>query len=162
MNRFLELMHDIPRLGPAQFDFSRRELRFPAVVAESHLRLWKPGEPIPDRGARILFGTATWSGYDMHLLDILDQALAEQSDDAPTIEVFNAGILTAIQDFERYIPGLEAHHTPVLGIWKDGRLVERQFGYHAADRLARMFGTTADEIVDFVRNRIAARASLFF
>jgi hypothetical protein len=107
----------------------------------------------------MLFGTATWSGYDMHLLDVIDQALADRGGDLPMVEVFNAGILTTIDDFEKYIPGLEAHHTPVLGIWEDGRLVERQFGYHAGDRIARMFGTTADEVVAFVRSRIAARAS---
>src|SRR4051794_21239469 len=158
MNRFLDLTHDTPRLGPGQFDFSHRDRRFPMVVAESHLRLWMPGDPIPSRGMRILFGPTTWSEYDTHLLDVIDRALAEQGDDAPVVEVFNAGDLTTVEEFERYIPGLEAHHTPVLGIWQDGRLVQRQFGYHASDRIARMFGTTADEIVDYVRSRITARA----
>jgi hypothetical protein len=158
MNRFLDLTHDTPRLGPGEFDFSHRELRFPAVVAESNLRLWKPGEPIPNRGTRLLFGTATWSGYDTHLLDVIDQALADRDDDQPIVQVFNAGILTTFEDFEKFIPGLEAHHTPVLGIWQDGKLVERQFGYHASDRIARMFGTSADEIVEFVRNRVTARS----
>jgi hypothetical protein len=158
MNHFLELTHDTPRLGPGQFDVANRDRQFPAVVEESNFRLWKPGDPIPARGTWTLFGVAMWSQYDMHLLDVINQALAEQGDNVPNVEVFNAGILTSTEEFERYIPRLEAHHTPVLGIWQDGRLVERQFGYHASDRLARMFGTSADEIVDYVRNRIAARA----
>ena len=161
MNRFLDLIDQtppIPGRGPGHFDFSNPDRLFPAVVAESHLRLWKPGDPIPAHGLRLLFGTATWSGYDMHLLDVIDKTLSEQGGDAPIVEVFNAGNLTTVEEFEKYIPGLEAHHTPVLGIWQGGRLIERQFGYHAADRLARMFGTSADEIVDYVRSRIAARA----
>jgi|SRR4051812_24058167 hypothetical protein len=162
MNRFLDLIDQtppIPGQGPGHFDFSNPDRLFPAAVSESRLRLWKPGDPIPARGLRLLFGTATWSGYDMHLLDVIDQALAEKAHDAPTVEVFNAGNLTSVEDFEKYIPGLEAHHTPVLGIWQDGRLVERQYGYHAGDRLARMFGTSADAIVEFVRRLQAARAS---
>jgi hypothetical protein len=154
MSRFLDLS-DRPHDAAAPYAVDHD---FPAAVAESHLRLWKPGDPIPDRGTRVLFGVAMWSQYDLHLLDVINQALAERDDNDLTVDVFNAGILTTLEDFENYIPGLEAHHTPVLGIWQDGKLIERQFGYHASDRIARMFGASADEIVEFVRNRITARS----
>jgi hypothetical protein len=154
MSRFLDLAdrpHDAA--NPYAIDHD-----FPAAVADSHLRLWKPGDPIPRHGTWILFGVAMWSQYDLHLLDVIDGAIAERSDDVPTVAVFNAGILADVREFESYIPGLEAHHTPVLGIWQDGQLVERKYGYHAHDRVARMFGTSADEVVDYVRGRMAARA----
>jgi hypothetical protein len=155
MSRFLDLNKHTPKIADGVFDFSARELLFPATVAASRLRLWAPGNPIPDKGTRILLGTATWSGYDMHLLDVIDEALRKMNGKAPLVEVFNAGILTSQDAFEHYIPGIgEVLQMPVVGVWHDGRLVERASGYAARDLAARMFGFSSDQIVDFIRSRI--------
>jgi hypothetical protein len=133
---------------------------FDMAAAQSHLRSWKPGAPITDRGTRVLVGVATWSGYDMRLLDVIDEALGRQDGEAPRVEVFNASYLPNQDVFEQYIPGLPpVFHTPVVGVWRDGILQERAEGYNARELVARMFGSSSDEIVDFIDRYQAARAS---
>jgi hypothetical protein len=133
---------------------------FEVAVAHSRLRLWKPSDPIADRGIRVLVGTATWSGYDMRLLDVIDEALARMGTDAPLIEVFDASYLPSQEAYRDYIPGLPmVFHTPVAGVWHDGVLRERAEGYDARELVARMFGSSSDEIVEFVRRFRAVRAS---
>jgi hypothetical protein len=152
MSRFLDLNEHTPKIADGVFDFSARELLFPATVAASRLRLWSPGDPIPDTGTRILIGTATWSGYDMRLLDVIDEALGHMNGRAPVVEVFNAGSLTRQEAFDDYIPSIgEVLQMPVVGVWQDGRLVEQASGYAARELVARMFGSTSDEIVEFIR-----------
>lgn len=158
MNRFLDLMDQTPELGPGRFDFHQPDRLFPAAVAESQLHLWQPGDPIPDRGTWILIGTATWSGYDMHLLDVIDDALSRANGDAPRVDVFNGGVLTSQEAFTDYIPGLgEIGQLPVAGVWRDGRLTEKASGYFACQLVAPMFGSSADGIVNFIRDRTAER-----
>jgi hypothetical protein len=162
MSRFLDLMDQtppIPGKGPGHFDFSNPDRLFPAVVGESPFRLWKPGDPIARQGTRILIGVATWSGYDMQLLDMLEEALS-RAKDAPLVEVFNAGILTSAEAFEDYIPGLPPPmQMPVVGVWQDGVLTERAEGYFARDLVARMFGSSSDAVVAALDQAWAARAS---
>jgi hypothetical protein len=158
MNRFLDLKDQVPELGPGRFDFQNPDRLFPAAVAESRLHLWKPGDPIADRGTRILVGAATWSGYDMHLLDVIDEALGRMNSNAPRVDVFNAGALTSQEAFADYIPELgEIGQLPVAGIWRDGRLTEKAFGYFASKLVAPIFGTTAEEIVKFIRDLYSER-----
>jgi hypothetical protein len=146
MTRFLDLFAD---------DGGDDDRAFEAAVAKSHLRLWKPGDPIADTGVRVLLGTATWSGYDMRLLDVVDEALSRLGPAAPLVEVFDASYLPSQDVFHEYIPGLPpVFHTPVVGVWRDGTLHERGEGYDARELVARMFGSSSDEIVDFIRSRV--------
>src|SRR5215471_5072327 len=62
---------------------------FPNRVAQSRLHLWRPTDPIVARGTRLFVGIATWSGFDLRLLDILDQALQEGTILDDHIDVFN-------------------------------------------------------------------------
>jgi hypothetical protein len=162
MSRFLDLMHQtppIPEKGPGCFDFSNPDRLFPAAVGESPFRLWKPGDPIARQGTRILIGVATWSGYDMQLLDMLEEALSRATD-VPLVEVFNAGILTSMDEFYKYILEVpDVFHTPAVGVWRDGVLTERAAGYAARDLVARMFGFSSDAVVAAVDQAQAARAS---
>ena len=154
MSRFLDLTDYAPELTPGHFDFSAREHLFPSVVADSSFRLWKTGDPIRNRGVRILLGVAVWSGYDTHLLDVIEKALASMNGEVPVVEVFNAGILTSQEAFADYIPQLgEVMQMPVVGVWRNGELAERASGYEARELVARMFRSSSDEIVNFVRNR---------
>lgn len=154
MNRFLDLMEQTPELGPGRFDFENPDRLFPATVAESRLHLWKPGDPVLGDGMRILIGAATWSGYDMHLLDVIDEALGRMNGNVPRVDVFNAGVLTSLDDFADYIPGLgEIGQLPVAGIWRDGRLTDKASGYFACKLVAPVVGSTADEIVAFIQHR---------
>jgi hypothetical protein len=156
MSRFLELNDYTPKVSDGMPDFAARELRFPATVAASRLRLWEPGDPIPNRGTRVLVGAAVWSRYDMLLLDLIDEALRNWNAGAPHVDVFNAGILTSQKAIEDYIPGIgEVLQMPAVGLWHDGRLVKSASGYEGRDLVAQMFGSSSDEIVDQVRSRIS-------
>ncbi|HJT76734.1 MAG TPA: hypothetical protein VJ739_05985 [Gemmataceae bacterium] len=131
------------------------EREFPAAVAGSSLRLWRPGDPLSDHGTRILIGIATWSGYDMRLLDVVEEGMARGS--APAVAVFNTSDCRTQDDFNKYVPGLGAvYQTPVVGIWQDGRLEWSGQGAEARERVARLFGSGPDEIGKYVGDRMNA------
>jgi hypothetical protein len=113
---------------------------FPAAVAHSPLRLWAPGDPVPARGDRLLIGIATWSGRDMALLDAVSQSLRDRHPPV-TIEVFNVAGCASPDVFDRYVPGIGAvYHTPVVGLWSEGRLVDKASGKAGHDLIARVVG----------------------
>lgn len=133
--------------------------QFPAFVQASPLRLWNLGDTISSPGARVLIGVATWSGYDMRLLDVIAAALARNSTAAPVVEVFNVADCRQLADFRKYVPGLRhVEHTPVVGVWRDGQMEQSKEGYEARELAARMFGSSAAEIVAYVRDWIKAQA----
>jgi len=124
---------------------------FVTIVTQSPFRLWSPGDAIPSQGVRILIGVATWSGFDMRLLDVIAEGLARDAANAPVVQVFNTADCRDQQSFTHYIPNMPSVcQTPVAGIWRDGRLEWFEQGYAARDHLARMFGSTSDAIVNFV------------
>jgi hypothetical protein len=130
-------------LGPSQQDL---DVRFPSVVASSPFRLWSPGKAIPAKGKRLLVGVATWSAYDMRLLDAVAQALRKQPCDL-TVEVFNVADCASPQAFDRYVPGIgPVFHTPVAGLWSDGNLVEQATGKPGRELVARVSGLDAPEV----------------
>jgi putative restriction endonuclease len=101
---------------------------FPAAVSKSPFRLWSPGDPIPATGDRLLIGVATWSAQDLALLDAVSQALATRRPGL-VVDVFNVAECPSPQAFERYVPGMgNVFHTPVVGLWSDGRLVDKASG----------------------------------
>jgi hypothetical protein len=155
MNRFMTLFWSYRELSPGEQQRAvHRE--FPAVVAQSPFRLWRPGDSVPGNGIRIRIGVATWSGYDMRLLDVLAEGVLRAP--APAMEVFDTADCCQQADFEKYIPDIgDVYQTPVVGIWQDGRLEWSGQGYEARERVARMFGSSSDEIVAFVMDRINAQ-----
>jgi len=131
---------------------------FPAIVAESPLRLWRPGDPILERGSRLLVGVATWSGYDMRLLDVVAKSLCRTGASQPLVEIFNTAECRQPRDFKNYIPTLPTvTHTPVVGIWQDGELVWSGEGNAAREEVAHRFQSGAAEIVDYVQQWITTR-----
>jgi hypothetical protein len=142
MSRFLDLMGD-PRHDPA--DTNRR---FQERVAASPFRPWSPGDPIPEAGLRLLMGVATWSAYDLRLLDLVEETPRENWPTPLVLELFNVDDCRSLDDFDRYIPGLgKVFHTPVVGLWRDGRLTEKAEGNAARDLAARLFGSSSDAVV---------------
>jgi hypothetical protein len=113
---------------------------FPTIVSRSPLHLWSPGDPIPRQGNRLLIGVATWSASDMRLLDAIAQALHERAP-ALAVDVFNVAECRAPADFDRYVPGIGAVlQTPVVGLWSEGRLVEKASGFAGRELAARTCG----------------------
>lgn len=133
--------------------------QFPELVASSPFNLWRPGDAIPEHGPRHLIGVATWSGYDMRLLDVIAESIRHHPVDPTTIDVFNTADCHSVKDFARYIPGLnEVSHTPVWSFWNNGELCASVEGHTARGELAKFFGSTASEINAFVQDWIKGRA----
>lgn len=134
--------------------------RFPEVVAASPFHLWRPGDPIHEQDVRYLIGVATWSGYDMRLLDVIAEALAVHPNGSPpVIDVFNTADCQRPQDFDRYISGIGAVlHTPVVGFWHNGELACFEQGHAAREFLAGIFDFHSADIITFVQNWIKAQA----
>jgi hypothetical protein len=148
MNRFLENSQSALRAGGHPDPAAEADRLFPEIVRQSPLHLFAPGDPIPKSGMFILIGVATWSMYDLHLLDVV---CSRQS---PAVaSVFNTAGVTQDQ-LGRLVPGIgPVFHTPVLGVWRDGQVAEVSSGAAARDRIARMFGFDSDEIIRFVRDQ---------
>ena len=133
--------------------------RFPELVAASPFRLWRPGEPVAAKGFRVLIGVATWSGYDMRLLDAIVEAYSRYPLDLPTIDVFNIADCRNAEEFARYFPGQnEVVQTPVVGFWRDAQFYSFGQGHAARELVAGLFGFTSTEIVAFVQDWIKGRA----
>lgn len=124
-------------LGPGQ---KKLDDRFPSAVSTSPFRLWSPGDPIPAGGKRLLIGVATWSAYDMKLLDAVSQALPRLPAGL-TVEVFNVADCSSPEAFDQYVPGIgSVFHTPVVGLWCDGKLVDKATGRAGRELVARLSG----------------------
>lgn len=107
------------------------------MLASSHLRSWAEEEPPPAQGVRLLLLVATWSRYDLQLLDTLNQRIASPQDvvrlDVASIDDFYQ------EDFERVLPGIDRVRVePVLGVWRDGALTERLWGWPAKNRVLEL------------------------
>ncbi len=114
---------------------------FPLLVERSRLHLWRPGEPIV-ASRRLLVGVATWSLYDLSLLDRLDDAAARDAAVVDRIDVFDLDRMER-GDFEDHLPGLgEVLGTPVVGFWEDGIAGEKGFGWRAIAIISDLFGFT--------------------
>jgi hypothetical protein len=133
--------------------------QFPKLVAASPLHLWRSGDPIIFKdNVRTLIGVATWSGYDMRLLDVIAEALPRQADPL-LVDVFNTADCQRAEDFARYIPELqEVSQTPVVGFfWQKEQFSTFSQGHAAREWIAKIFGSTSAEIVAFVQDWIKGR-----
>ncbi len=134
---FHDLYRQQSRPVDGVFPADRRGEMFPDCVASSrHLHLWAPGDPIPDQGARLLIGVAMWSGYDLNLLDVIEAAPLVPG----RIDVFDVDTVRPDPtDLRQYIPGFVVDsHTPFVGLWLYGRLVESASGYAARQLVTRV------------------------
>lgn len=144
MNTFHDLFQHKTRwagVGPVP---DRRPLLFPGFVERSpKLHLWSPDMLVPETGPRLLLGVATWSGYDAKLLDLLE----ELPSSAVRVDVFDIDTCQQPGDLDRYVPGAAPpNHTPLVGYWLDGKLVESASGFHGRQLVARVCGIPFEEV----------------
>ncbi len=134
--RFTELR----RTGlPIGEENDRAEQLFPVLIQQSRLHLWRPGDPIA-ASRRLLVGVATWSLYDLSLLELLDLVLNRGCSAVDRIDVFNSDRVER-GDFEEYIPGLgKVVGTPVAALWQDGIIGDKGFGWRAIRLISRLPG----------------------
>lgn len=160
MMGFFELFLQNARRPEAWTDPQWANRQFPAVVAASPLRLWRPGDPVPAAGERLLLGVATWSGYDMRLLDVIVEGVQRMPGSERTLEVFSTDDCQTHEDFEAYISGLgRIHQVPVVGFWQSGHLRWSGQGHAARQFAASLYGSSSAEIVEFVTTHTKAPAA---
>jgi hypothetical protein len=161
MTNFFDLLVQASSRPESWKDPMWADRRFQLLIANSPFPFGRWNDPIPQRGLRLLIGVATWSGYDMRLLDVIAEAPPPSDPSAaPLIHLFNTADCKEPGDFKKYIPKLRGvSQTPVVGVWRDGRLYEAKEGYEARELVARMFGSGSAEIVQFVDNWIKGRSS---
>jgi hypothetical protein len=150
MTTFHDLSQTLMSSGQPEgsLGFSQKTLddRFPSVVSTSAFRLWSPGNPIAAKGKRLLIGVATWSAYDMKLLDAVSEVLQRASVDL-TVDVFNVADCPSPEAFEEYVPGIgRVFQTPVVGLWSEGQLVDKATGRVGRELVARVSGLDSREL----------------
>jgi hypothetical protein len=153
MNRFLDLLwHDTPP-PPGQIYADERSARFPNVVAQSQrLKLWGREEPVPEAGRFLLIGVATWSGYDMKLLDLIEQTPGGPE----VVGVFDTAECKSDEDFEKRIPGIgSVFQVPAVGLWEGGKPGARGWGHDGRQLVFRSFGLDPDRMSELLDPRPA-------
>lgn len=109
------------------------------VVSRSSLGWWSPDQPRPEGPSILLIGAAVWSGYDLNLLDHVDGAVRTGLTDKTQVFVFNADTIQSQEQIDAIMPGIGfAHHTPFVGYWRDGVLVDVACGYEGRQLVARV------------------------
>jgi hypothetical protein len=124
--------------------------RFPEEARGHGIRLWQPGDPYASVGRRYLLGVAAgYSLQDLQLMDELDLRLRDGWLGDAHLDVFDMSEMRAMEDFEKYIPGITpVYQSPILGIWKDGVLVERLRGSRARNRLLEVRPASRPQSLD--------------
>ena len=139
MTPFRAFINPVPGLLAGEVQARARRL-LPERVARSSLCWWAPDMALPGDARFLLVGVAVWSGYDMNTLDHLDRAVANGTRPDTAVYVFDADAVPSMEAFEILMPGIGfVHHTPAVGHWENGTLVEKACGFHARQLLARLF-----------------------
>jgi hypothetical protein len=140
-NSFLNLLkgtRDFGKVEPQRY----AEAQFPSLVESSHMYMWRIGDAWPPAGEQVIWiGVATWSLYDMELLDVLEAKLSRETVNEK-IYVFDIAGHPEFS-FEEHLPGIDkVFHTPVVGSWDHGVLEQRLSGARARDWLIDRYGLT--------------------
>ena len=94
--------------------------------------------PISADGERVLVGIATWSVYDLQLLDQLHATLAG-GNRLTIIDIFDVDACNSFDDFERYVPDIgRVLRTPVVGVWRNGAKISSAWGAAGRKLLAEI------------------------
>lgn len=154
MNTFHDLFRYTTRPMNGAFPPDRRSELFPDMVSRSRkLHLWAPGQPTSEFGQRLLIGIATWSGYDLNLLDLIEEAVHSPV----RIDVFDTNSTPNFDAIREYLPGIEdGMMVPFAGLWNDGQFIESAAG-HEAIRLVKRVCNLDDTTVDARLSTVLAR-----
>jgi hypothetical protein len=154
MTRFADLVRYQPGLdaGAAQ-EAARR--RLPQTLGQTYpMRHWRPGDPVPADGERLLIGTVVWNTPEMRLLDVIVDRLVEPDSPGVLVDVFDADSCSSADEIRQAIPGVEVmHQSPFVGRWVDGRLTEVAAGYLGRRLIARVLGLDADQVDHLIYRR---------
>ncbi len=110
------------------------------LLRKSGLHPWRPGDPIPSLGPRVLLGLDSSSLVDPERLDTLSKALGQIAT-GPRVELFDVMDCRPIIGYEEYVPGIgKVFQVPIVGYWQEGKLVEKAWGKAGRDLAAKILG----------------------
>jgi hypothetical protein len=149
MNRFGDLRRPMWSGPTSDYEKLRRRIAFeneyaanqlPVLVSENGMHWWQPGDPICNRGFRLLIGVADWSLTDLGLLDLLDEYLQRSALKA-RVDVFNLGRCRGQDELRQYFPQIaQVIATPVVGVWDDGTYLKAAVGFPAVRLIEHHLG----------------------
>ena len=132
---------DLTRLpfGPTASDHQdAARSHFRTLLTSTSIRL-HDHRPAPKSGVFLLIGAATWSGYDMDLLDRIEDTLRFVKPKNLTLGAFDFDECDSHEAFEKRIPGIgDVLQSPVVGLWVDGKLVQSATGFEARQLAERI------------------------
>lgn len=150
MSTFASLLDPPPDELPGDTQRRARAL-FPSVLGASRLEAWTPTDSAP-AGSALVIAAAPWSRYDLRLLDLLNSATVRAAHPVRLV-VFDADSCPP-DELTRRIPSRDRPlMTPVVGWWKNGRLVESACGYAGRHLIYRVLGLDPKASDDYVLQR---------
>lgn len=134
------------------------QARFPSIVAESALSLWRPGMPVPNLANRYLVGVAvTFAVGDLRFLDVVNDCILQAADPNLIVQTFDLDDTSSSPTLEAYYPGLSVttlnwNSHPLVGRWEYGQFAELFVGTDGISELLGRFRSplTAAEILQSV------------
>lgn len=145
MNTFESLLDRTPEESPAETQRRAREA-FPNLVNDEFARwfyLRKPDTYVPDQGLELILGVATYSLYDLRLLDEIVEAQRGGVFRPRRVGVFDILECKKMTDVHRYLPSVDAiASTPVLATYSSGRISDFWEGYwRVSGAVRQLIGT---------------------
>jgi hypothetical protein len=99
-----------------------------------------PSAAIPPSGEYVVIGVATYAPDELALLDDVNAAHSAWSETAH-VDVFDVLDCRVSSDFDKFLPGVtDVRRTPIVGVWKDGRLVDHDAGIYRVRKLLANYG----------------------
>ena len=128
---FAELLTESAGMGAAEQQ-AHILSKLPTCAQERDMRVWKPGDGIPSRGRRFLIGVTEYSARDLNLLDSVCDTLTGNQ-----LDIFILSQCKSQSEIEDFVTGIgPVYHSPVVGVWEDGRLTAGVSGWNAVQLLA--------------------------
>jgi hypothetical protein len=111
---------------------------------------WWPVDATPHGpGNRLLIGVAVWSGYDLRMLDLLEEAIRAGRGSEVLVGVFDIDRVGSLAELERLLPGIgTVPQTPLVGLWSAGAIKEVAQGFQARQLVSRLFGIDPQAIIE--------------
>jgi hypothetical protein len=117
-----------------------RAARFWTALGGSPLHHWQEGMAVCSGAPRILVGLApSYSDLDLDLADLLIARAPRHPE--VHIDVFDVLEVRDADDLENYIPGIgKVHHTPIVGVWRNGNVVQTGAGFAGRKLILSVLG----------------------
>jgi hypothetical protein len=152
MNKFIDLIIESNRLPlPERRQYVKS--RVAELLSKNALNKWGLGDSVADASVRILIVIAAWSNYDLRLLDALSETPARRTKLDERIDIADIDEIIGPTEnceliMDKIIPEIGTiFHTPIVGIWENGMLVQKGSGAAGRDLIINRYGLNREAII---------------